>query len=268
MTLAEGRSGDGMVPQMVLWGARWTTSSIPHLLLAEAGAAFEVRFLSLKDGEHRRPEYLAVNPKGEVPALVVGQRVVTEIPVGTEPEGMGMSPDGKVMVATSETTNMAHFIDTSSNQIVSNVLVDARPRVAQFTADGKQVWVSSEIGGTVSVIDTESRKVTNKVRFAIPGVPKESIQPVGIALTADQKTAFVALGPANRVAVVDAQTYEVKRYLLVGQRVWNLAFSGDGKRLYTTNGVSNDMSVIDTEALRVTRSVPVGQLPWGIVVAP
>ncbi|MFK4046467.1 glutathione S-transferase family protein [Roseomonas mucosa] len=80
MTLAEGRSGDGMVPRMVLWGARGTTSTIPHLLLAEAGAAFEVRFLSLKDGEHRRPEYLAVNPKGEVPALVVGQRVVTEIP--------------------------------------------------------------------------------------------------------------------------------------------------------------------------------------------
>ena len=78
----------------------------------------------------------------------------------------------------------------------------------------------------------------------------------------------MALGPANRVAVVDAQTYEVKKYLLVGQRVWNLAFSGDGKRLYTTNGVSNDMSVIDTEALRVTRSVPLGQLPWGIVVAP
>ena len=174
----------------------------------------------------------------------------------------------KLLVATSETTNMAHFIDTATNQIVSNVLVDSRPRVAQFTADGNEVWVSSEIGGTVSVIDAATRKVTRKIRFAVAGVPKESIQPVGIALTPDRKTAFVALGPANRVAVVDAQTYEVKKYLLVGQRVWNLAFSGDGKRLYTTNGVSNDMSVIDTEALRVTRSVPVGQLPWGIVVAP
>ena len=99
-------------------------------------------------------------------------------------------------------------------------------------------------------------------------MPAESIQPVGIALTPDQSLAFVALGPANRVAVVDAKTFEVKRYLLVGQRVWNLAFSGDGKRLFTTNGVSNDMSVIDVAAMRVTKSVPVGRLPWGIVVTP
>ena len=80
MTLADSRNGAGVVPRVVLWGSRGTTSTIPHLLLAEVGAAFEVRFLNLKDGENRRPEYLAVNPKGEVPALVVGEKVVTEIP--------------------------------------------------------------------------------------------------------------------------------------------------------------------------------------------
>jgi YVTN family beta-propeller protein len=78
----------------------------------------------------------------------------------------------------------------------------------------------------------------------------------------------VALGPANRVAVVDTWSLAVERYLLVGQRVWNLALSPDGSRLYTTNGVSNDLSVIDTAGLRVVRSVPVGQAPWGVVVVP
>ena len=52
--------------------------------------------------------------------------------VGVEPEGMGISPDGKILVNTSETTNMAHFIDTATHQIVANVLVDARPRFAEF----------------------------------------------------------------------------------------------------------------------------------------
>jgi YVTN family beta-propeller protein len=130
------------------------------------------------------------------------------------------------------------------------------------------VWVSAEVGGTVSVIDAGTRAVTHTIEFAVPGVPAESIQPVGIALTPDRSLAFVALGPANRVAVVDPKTYEVRKYLLVGQRVWNLAFSGDGKRLYATNGVSNDLSVIDVDALRVLKSVPVGRLPWGVVVAP
>jgi YVTN family beta-propeller protein len=108
----------------------------------------------------------------------------------------------------------------------------------------------------------------HKIGFEIPGVPVEAIQAVGVAVTHDRKRAFVALGPANRVAVVDAQTYQVRKYLLVGQRVWSLAFGPDEKRLYTTNGVSNDMSVIDVADEKVTKSVGVGRLPWGVTVRP
>lgn len=196
------------------------------------------------------------------------KKIVGEIQVGVEPEGMGISPDGKFLVNTSETTNMAHFIDTASHKIVDNVLVDARPRVAQFTGDGRFVWVSAEVGGTVSVIDTATRKVVHKIGFAVQGVPREAIQPVGIQMTRDGQRAFVALGPANRVAEIDARTYEVKRYHLVGQRVWNLALSPDEKRLYTTNGVSNDMSILDMERGRVIKSVAVGGAPWGVIVKP
>ena len=45
--------------------------------------------------------------------------------------------------------------------------------------------------------------MTGKITFSIPGLRREAIQPVGIGMTRDGKTAFVALGPANRVAVVD-----------------------------------------------------------------
>jgi PQQ-dependent catabolism-associated beta-propeller protein len=181
---------------------------------------------------------------------------------------MGISPDGRCIVNTSETTSMAHFIDNETHQVVANVLVDSRPRHAEWTADGAQVWVSAEVGGTVSVIDAAKRAVIKKITFEIPGVPKESIQPVGVALTRDRKFAFVALGPANRVAVIDAQTFEVKRYLLVGQRVWNLAFNADESRLYTTNGISNDISVVDVPGQKVIKSIPVGDQPWGVVVRP
>src|SRR5262249_40123409 len=58
--------------------------------------------------------------------------------------GMGLSPDGKILVATSETSNMAHFIDTETRRIVANVLVDARPRFAEFKRDASEVWVSAE----------------------------------------------------------------------------------------------------------------------------
>ena len=94
------------------------------------------------------------------------------------------------------------------------------------------------------------------------------MQPVGVQLTRDGKYAFVALGPANHVAVVDAKTFEVLDYLLVGRRVWHLAFTPDEKTLLATNGVSGDVSVIDVASRKVTKSIKVGRYPWGVVVTP
>ena len=80
-------------------------------------------------------------------------KTLAEIPVGIEPEGMAFSPDGKLAVATSESTSMAHVIDTSTYKLIANVLVDTRPRAALFEDSGKRFWVTSEVGGTLSVID-------------------------------------------------------------------------------------------------------------------
>mgnify|MGYP001545817820 CR=1 FL=1 len=114
-------------------------------------------------------------------------------------------------------------------------------------------------------IDT-LRSILKKISFAVQGIRKETLQPVGIAITPDGKTVFVALGPANRVAVIDADTYEVKQYLLVGQRVWQLAFTPDYKTLLSVNGDSNDVSVIDVASLKVLKSITVGELPWGAAI--
>jgi YVTN family beta-propeller protein len=95
----------------------------------------------------------------------------------------------------------------------------------------------------------------------------DPIQPVGLNITQDGKLAFVALGPANHVAVVDAKTYKVLKYLLVGERVWHMAFTPDEKNLLTTNGLSNDVSVIDVASLKVVNTVQVGELPWGVTIS-
>jgi YVTN family beta-propeller protein len=96
----------------------------------------------------------------------------------------------------------------------------------------------------------------------------EWLQPVGLKVTADGSKIFIALGPANRVAVVDGATLEVKDYIIVGQRVWQLGFTPDQKYLLTTNGNSNDITVIDVEKEKAIKSVQVGQQPWGVVVSP
>src|SRR5262249_31518809 len=210
------------------------------------------------------PLFVSNEDDNMITVIDVPQRkVLAQIPTGVEPEGMAVSPDGQTIVNTSETTNMAHFMDYQTRKMVAAVLVDARPRIAMFRHDGTELWVSSELGGTVSVIDPVKHVVSHKIKFEVRGMRAEAIQPVGIQFTRDDAFAFVALGPANRVAVVNTRSYSVQKLLLVGQRVWQMAFTPDQKYLLTTNGLSNDVSVVDVPALRVVKSIQVGRQPWG-----
>lgn len=220
---------------------------------------------------HPNDRHLYISNEDDALVTIVDtetSEVLAQIDVGVEPEGMAVSPNGKIAVNTSETTNMVHWIDTTTYELIDNTLVDQRPRHVEFSKDSKVLWASSEIGGTVSVIDTESRQIVNKINFEIKGVHSDKIQPVGVKLSDDGRYAFVALGPSNHVAVVNAKTYEVEDYILVGRRVWHMAFNGDQTRLLTTNGISGDVSVIDLSKMKAIKSIKVGRYPWGIVVKP
>nr|WP_269809133.1 hypothetical protein [Enterovibrio nigricans] len=118
----------------------------------------------------------------------------------------------------------------------------------------------------MSVIDTDTKEIIKKISFAPKGVHKDKVQPVGVKLTSDGKTAFVALGPANHVAVVNTGTLEVEDCLLVGRRVWQMALNEAEDRLLATNGVSGDVSIIDVPNREVIKTVKVGRYPWGVAV--
>lgn len=51
-----------------------------QIALLETGVPFTARQLNLAAGEQRSPEYLAINPKGRVPALITEQGPLTETP--------------------------------------------------------------------------------------------------------------------------------------------------------------------------------------------
>lgn len=62
-----------------LFFAPGACSFVPHAMLELAGATFEPVSVKLHKGEQRSPEYLALNPRGQVPVLVDGGEVVTQI---------------------------------------------------------------------------------------------------------------------------------------------------------------------------------------------
>jgi YVTN family beta-propeller protein len=87
-----------------------------------------------------------------------------------------------------------------------------------------------------------------------------------MALAPDGRTAYVGLGRANHVAVVDVASRQVKGYVLVGRRAWALALSRDGRRLYVANGLSDDLTIVDTSAMKALRTLKVGRVPHTPVI--
>lgn len=53
-------------------------SLVPYILLTEAGARFSTLNVNLHKGENFSPDYLRLNPKGKVPALLIDGQVLTE----------------------------------------------------------------------------------------------------------------------------------------------------------------------------------------------
>jgi glutathione S-transferase len=65
---------------LTLYYATNTCSLASHIALEEAVAAFETRWIDFGAAEQTKPGYLAINPKGRVPALVTERGVLTETP--------------------------------------------------------------------------------------------------------------------------------------------------------------------------------------------
>ena len=66
------------MPSLTLYHAAPSRSSVVLWMLEEIGEPYGVELVSFKKGENLRPEYLAVNPMGKVPALRHGGAVITE----------------------------------------------------------------------------------------------------------------------------------------------------------------------------------------------
>src|SRR5437868_11521889 len=65
---------------MKFYYAAGTCALATHIALEEAGAAYEAVRINFAEAEQTKAPYLAINPKGRVPALVTDRGVLTETP--------------------------------------------------------------------------------------------------------------------------------------------------------------------------------------------
>jgi glutathione S-transferase len=64
--------------KLTLYHAAPSRSSIARWMLEEIGEPYEIKLLRLSEGDQQKPDYLAINPMGKVPALQHGDVIITE----------------------------------------------------------------------------------------------------------------------------------------------------------------------------------------------
>lgn len=101
---------------LTLYYSKMSCAYAPHILLYDADAEFTVMPVDFEKDEQNKPSFLAVNPKGRVPALVTPQGILTENPaillyIAQSHPDKQLAPTNPFLLAQAQAFNM--FIATT-----------------------------------------------------------------------------------------------------------------------------------------------------------
>src|SRR5262249_22822225 len=85
--------------------------------------------------------------------------VTTEIPVGTSPRGIAISPDGASLYVTNARDNTVSVINTADNTVSMTVPVGSSPQGITVAPDGSKVYVVNGLSNSVSVLDAATKQL-------------------------------------------------------------------------------------------------------------
>ncbi|MEM7258058.1 MAG: hypothetical protein AAF404_11800 [Pseudomonadota bacterium] len=216
---------------------------------------------------HEPTSRLIISNEGVSKATVLDTQsgdVLAELPTGHEPDGVALSTDGRLIFVASENAGLVHVFDSQTYQPAGRLITHLRPR--RLAVRQNELWVSSEMGSRVEIFDTTTLAKSDEIVFAPRGFRSEQLTPVDILFNQSGNTAFVALGSANHLVIVDAVKREIIKYILVGRRPWGLGLTADGKRLFVLNGLSDDMTIIDVSKRRPVRTSRTGLVPHSVEI--
>jgi DNA-binding beta-propeller fold protein YncE/phospholipase C len=161
---------------------------------------------------------------------------VIELP-GSRPVDMALTPDGR-FVFIKDNRGVTSFESSSWKLIRSEKFPAGGGSMTgvAVTSDGKRVFATNSGSELVefTVADDGAVIVGRRIKLPKPSVGGEAFG-CGIALSKDDKTAYVCCSRGNVLAVVDLPSAEVLRTIEVGVAPYGVVLSPDGARAYVTN---------------------------------
>lgn len=231
-------------------------------------------------------------------------KLLRKLSVGSDPEQLALSVDGKKLFASNEDVGTASILDIASGKVEQIIPVGREPEGMEVSPDGKLLYVTCETEGEIYAVATDSGKVIS--HFNVGGrprsagflpdssrafIPSESsgqmhwidavnhkpiktvtlpsgARPMCVKVAPDGKKIYVSTGRGGTIFALDADSGEVVATIKVGPRPWGIALSPDGKFLFAANGPSNDVSVVDLSAEKEVARIKSPGSPWGVLVVP
>jgi YVTN family beta-propeller protein len=194
--------------------------------------------------------------------------MIATIPVGKDPSGVAVSPDGSTVYVAAAGSNAVSVINTGSNSVIATIPVGKNPVGVAVTPDGNLVYVTNAGTINVSVINTKTNMVMKTIT--------DQSGPRGIAVTPDGSKVYFANFQSFGidefiVSVIDTMTNMVVEGIHVGRQPFGVAVTPDGTKVYVANSGDSTVSVIDmTSNLPVVSTIPVGSSPtaFGLFIQP
>lgn len=186
--------------------------------------------------------------------------VAATIPVGEEPRGIALSPDGASAYVANFKDNTVSVIDTATDTVATTVSVGRNPQGVVFAPDGTKVYVVNGGDNAVSVV--------NSVTRAVEATASVGREPQAIAVTPDGTRAYVTNFADDSVSVLDLNTNGLVTTIAVEKGPDGIAVTPDGSKVYVVNFNDDSVSVIDTTTNAVTGTLEVGILPAKVAFSP
>ncbi|MGH7455153.1 MAG: beta-propeller fold lactonase family protein, partial [bacterium] len=171
---------------------------------------------------------------------------------GNSPANVVVSPDGtKAYVTNWDITNpngrVVQVIDTATLTAIKQINVGLAPHGISFSHDGKLIYVTNYFSDSISILRASDDQEVARVLLAPdvnPAGSSKKYQPLQVALTPDDRFAYVSCYIAGEVRVIDTSTQSVIAAIQVGQSPFLLEGTPNGEHIFVANQQSNDVSVI------------------------
>ncbi len=203
-----------------------------------------------------------------------GDRWGSAIRIVAIPHEIAATADGNRLLITNYGVQSFHDADAGANLIT---IVDPHRIALAGTIDlgenhrphgivrgrSGRFYVTTDMPAALLVVDADKRAVI--ARYAL-----DQKLPHMVAVTADERRAFVANAGSGTVSVVPLGRADEKgriHNITIGGTPMGLALTDDGKTLYASNRDGNQIARIDTRELRVVDRIAVAGEPSRLVLA-